>query len=53
MPSLTQLVSGNVAVVNERRRLGVIVIKGILTSGRQINVQRTANKAVRDVKAIC
>lgn len=50
---LTQLVNGNVAVVNERRRLGVIVIKGILTSGRQINVQRTANKAVRDVKAVC
>jgi len=28
-------------------------VKGVLTSGRQINVQRTANKAVRDVKAIC
>jgi hypothetical protein len=30
----------------------VIVIKGLLTSGRQVNVQRTANKAVRDVAAI-
>lgn len=49
---LTQLINGNVAVVNQRRRLGIIVIKGVLTSGRQINVQRTANKAVRDVKAI-
>jgi hypothetical protein len=52
-PQLTQLINGNVAVVNERRRLGIIVVKGILTSGRQISVQRTANKAVRDVKAIC
>jgi hypothetical protein len=50
---LTRLVQGNVVVINERRGLGIIVIKGILTSGRQINVQRTANKAVRDVKAIC
>jgi hypothetical protein len=50
---LTQLLNGNVLVVNERRRAGIIVIKGVLTSGRQINVQRTANKAVRDVKAIC
>ena len=49
---LNQLVGGNVLVVNQKRRQGVIVVKGILTSGRQINVQRTANKAVRDVKAI-
>lgn len=49
---LNQLVGGNVLVVNQKRRLGTIVVKGILTSGRQINVQRTANKAVRDVKAI-
>ena len=49
---LNQLVSGNVLVVNQKRKLGTIVVKGILTSGRQINVQRTANKAVRDVKAI-
>ena len=48
---LEQLVNGNVAVVNERRRRGVIVVKGLLTSGMQINVRRTANKAVRDVQA--
>jgi enamine deaminase RidA (YjgF/YER057c/UK114 family) len=50
--NLNQLVGGNVLVVNEKRKLGIIVVKGVLTSGRQINVQRTANKAVRDVKAI-
>lgn len=49
---LTQLLQGNVCVVNERRGRGVIVVKGLLTSGRQINVQRTVNKAVRDVKAL-
>ena len=49
---LTQLINGNVCVINQRRRLGTIVMKGLLTSGRQINVQRTANKTVRDVKAI-
>jgi Phage tail sheath C-terminal domain len=50
---LRQLITGNVLVVNKKRGLGIIVMKGLLTSGRQINVQRTANKAVRDVKAIC
>ena len=49
---LAQLVGGNVLVVNKKRKLGDIVVKGVMTSGRQINVQRTANKAVRDVKAI-
>jgi len=49
---LEQLIRGNVLTVNRRRGRGIIVIKGLLTSGRQINVQRTANKAVRDVKAI-
>lgn len=49
---LEDLIRGDVLVVNERRRLGIIVVKGVLTSGRQVNVQRTANKAVRDVKAI-
>lgn len=49
---LTQLLNGNVLVVNEKRSLGIIVIKGLLTNGRQVNVQRTANKAVREVKAI-
>lgn len=49
---LEKLITGNVVVINSRRNLGNIVVKGLLTSGRQINVQRTANKAVRDVKAI-
>jgi hypothetical protein len=49
---LEKLIQGNVAVINSRRNLGNIVVKGLLTSGRQINVQRTANKAVRDAKAI-
>lgn len=49
---LEQLIIGNVLVVNARRGLGNIVVKGLLTSGRQVNVQRTANKAVREVKTI-
>ena len=49
---LERLILGNVTVVNARRRRGVIVIKGVLTSGMQINVRRTANKAVRDVHAL-
>ena len=49
---LEKLVTGNVLVINEKRGLGIIVIKGLLTSGRQVNVQRTANKSVREVKAI-
>jgi len=49
---LNQLVAGNVVVIQQKRKRGIIVVKGLLTSGRQINVQRTANKAVRDVKAI-
>lgn len=49
---LEQLISANVVAVTKRRGLGIIVAKGLLTSGRQINVQRTADKAVRDVKAI-
>jgi len=51
--TLERLITGNVVAIARRRHLGVIVVKGVLTSGRQINVQRTANKAVRDVKAIC
>ena len=50
---LEKLITGNVVAIARRRNLGVIVVKGILTSGRQINVQRVANKSVRDVKAIC
>jgi hypothetical protein len=49
---LIQLIENNVVAINEKRKLGTIVVKGLLTSGRQINVQRTANKAVRDVQAI-
>jgi hypothetical protein len=49
---LEKLISGNVLVVSEKRNLGIIVVKGLLTSGRQVNVQRTANQAVREVKAI-
>lgn len=49
---LEKLITGNVLAINEKRGLGIIVIKGLLTSGRQVNVQRTANKAVREVKAI-
>lgn len=49
---LEKLITGNVLVINEKRGLGIIVIKGLLTSGRQVNVQRIANKAVREVKAI-
>jgi len=49
---LERLLTGKVVVVNQRRGLGSIVVKGLLTSGRQISVQRTADKAVRDVAAI-
>lgn len=50
---LVQLIENNVVAINEKGKLGTIVVKGLLTSGQQINVQRTANKSVRDVKAIC
>src|SRR5436305_2564453 len=46
---LTQLVPANIAVVTKKRKIGTIVVKGLLTSGRQINVQRTADVAVRRV----
>lgn len=49
---LETLIQGNVLVVQERRGVGIIAMKGILTSGRQINVQRTVNKTVRDIKAL-
>jgi hypothetical protein len=49
---LTQLVPANIAVITKKRKIGTIVVKGLLTSGRQINVQRTADVAVRRVKAI-
>lgn len=49
---LESLITGNITTINQKRGLGSIVVKGLLTSGRQINVQRTANKSVREVKAI-
>lgn len=49
---LEQLITGNVLAIAQRRGLGIIAVKGLLTSGRQVNVQRVANKAVRDVKAV-
>jgi hypothetical protein len=49
---LSQLVPANIAVITKKRKVGVIVVRGLLTSGRQINVQRTANKSVRDTNAI-
>lgn len=49
---LTQLINDNIVAINEKRKRGTIVVKGLLTSGRQINVQRTANKSVREVQAI-
>lgn len=49
---LVQLINDNVVAINQKRKLGTIVVKGLLTSGRQINVQRTANRSVREVKAI-
>jgi hypothetical protein len=49
---IESLVKGNVVVIAKRRGLGTIVVKGVSTKGRQINVQRTANKAVRDAKAV-
>jgi hypothetical protein len=49
---LSKLITANVAVIAKRKGLGVIPVKGLLTSGRQINVQRTADVSVRRVKAI-
>ncbi|HKO55273.1 MAG TPA: phage tail sheath subtilisin-like domain-containing protein [Thermoanaerobaculia bacterium] len=49
---LAQLVPANIAVITKKRKVGVIVVRGLLTSGRQVNVQRTANKSVRDTNAI-
>jgi len=49
---LSKLIIGNVAVITKRTGMGTVTVKGLLTSSRQINVQRTANVAVRRVKAI-
>jgi hypothetical protein len=47
-----ELLTGRVVpVVNERGK-GVIVLRGITTDGDQINVRRTADRAVRTMKMI-
>ena len=42
----------NVLVVQQRRGRGVIVLRGLDTSGDQISVTRVADSAIREVKAI-
>jgi len=49
---LKSLLQANVLVLEEKRGRGIIVEKGICTSGEQISVQRTADRAVRGVKKI-
>lgn len=49
---LVDPVSGNVLVVQQHPTRGVIVVKGIATSGQQLNVTRTADQAVREIKRI-
>lgn len=43
----------NVVVVQDRPGHGVIVLKGIDTTGDQISVTRVADQAIRETKAIC
>src|SRR5262249_52990147 len=42
----------NLLVVQERRGRGVVVLKGIDTTGDQISVTRVADQAIRETKAI-
>jgi hypothetical protein len=49
---LRQLILGNVLAVDFLEGRGIIVVKGIDTSGGQISVTRIADRAVRRVKAI-
>ncbi|MFC0533285.1 phage tail sheath C-terminal domain-containing protein [Phytohabitans kaempferiae] len=49
---LVDPVTGNILVVQQQRSRGVIVVKGIATNGWQINVTRTADQAVREIKRI-
>jgi hypothetical protein len=49
---LVDPVTGNVLVVQQHPTRGVIVVKGIATNGWQINVTRTADQAVREIKRI-
>jgi hypothetical protein len=49
---LVDPVTGNVLVVQKHRSRGVIVVKGVATNGWQLNVTRTADAAVREIKKI-
>jgi hypothetical protein len=49
---LVDAVTGNVLVVQQHPTRGVIVVKGVATNGWQINVTRTADQAVREIKRI-
>jgi hypothetical protein len=49
---LVDPVRGNVLVVQQHPTRGVIVVKGIATNGWQLNVTRTADLAVREIKKI-
>lgn len=44
--------SHNLAVVQERQGRGVVVLRGLDTSGDQISVTRVADAAIRETKAI-
>jgi len=44
--------SHNIAVVQERQGRGVVVLRGLDTSGDQISVTRVADAAIRETKAI-
>jgi len=43
----------NLLVVQDRSGHGVIVLKGIDTTGDQVSVTRVADEAIRETKAIC
>jgi hypothetical protein len=49
---LSKLITTNIAVIAKRTGIGIINVKGLLTSGRQISVQRVADVSVRRVKKI-
>jgi hypothetical protein len=49
---LKTLLKSNILALEEKKGKGIIVEKGICTSGEQISVQRVADKAVRGAKLI-
>jgi hypothetical protein len=49
---LKSLLKSNILVLEAKKGKGIIVEKGITTSGEQISVQRVADKAVRGTKMI-